>query len=127
TTSGGAEAEAAFAVLVRRHGPAVFRVCRAALRDRHDAEDAFQATFLVLATKAHSLAPRATVGPWLWDVARRVSARARESAARWRTHEMGAAETRPEARSADPAETDVAAVVLRAVARLPERYRAPVV
>jgi RNA polymerase sigma factor (sigma-70 family) len=127
TGGAGADAEAAFAVLVRRHGPAVFRVCRAALHDRQDAEDALQAVFLVLATKARALAPRTALGPWLWEVARRVSAHARAAAARRQAHERRAAAPRAEAQNAEPSEPDLAAVVLDAVGRLPAKYRAPVV
>jgi RNA polymerase sigma factor (sigma-70 family) len=117
-------AEAAFAALLRRHGPAVWRVCRAYLREPADAEDAFQATFLVLATRAGSLALRGPLGPWLAGVARRVALRARAAAARRRRHECRAA--RAEAVTDAPAEPDTAAAVLDAVARLPGRLRAPV-
>ncbi|MBX9581717.1 MAG: sigma-70 family RNA polymerase sigma factor, partial [Gemmataceae bacterium] len=63
----------AFAELVRRHGPTVLGVCRRAARDPHLADDAFQATFLVLARKAGSLRDPAAVGSWLFGVARRVA------------------------------------------------------
>ena len=74
-------AELAFTVLVKRHGPMVFRACRAILGDPHAAEDAFQATFLVLARKAPGLWVRGSLGPWLLSVACRVA-----SAARSRRH-----------------------------------------
>ena len=69
-------AELAFEALVERHGPMVFRVCRGVLRDEHAAEDAFQATFLVLARKARSLWVKDSLASWLHGVAHRVAARA---------------------------------------------------
>src|SRR5262249_19544856 len=68
--------EAAFAALAERHGPMVLRVCRSRLGDPHDAEDAFQATFLVLAQKARSIRHTEAVAGWLFGVAGRVSAKA---------------------------------------------------
>ena len=61
--------EAAFAALVERHGPMVLAVCRRSLRHHQDTEDAFQATFLVLARRAGSVWPRVAVGSWLFGVA----------------------------------------------------------
>jgi hypothetical protein len=79
--------EAAFGVLVRRHGPLVFGVCKRVIRHTQDAEDAFQATFLVLARKAAKVVPREAVGSWLYGVAYRTAWRARAVAARYRARE----------------------------------------
>ncbi len=68
------EVEAAFALLFDRHGPMVLRVCQSVLGDVHEADDAFQATFLVLLRQADSIRKRESVGPWLYGVARRVAA-----------------------------------------------------
>ena len=87
-------AEAAFEELVIRHGPMVLRVCRSVLHDAHDAEDAFQAVFLVLANRAGSIRRSGSVASWLFGVAQRVATRGKRSAAR-RQH------ARPARRGAD--------------------------
>ncbi len=79
--------EGAFAALVRRHGPMVLGVCRRLLRDPHDAEDAFQATFLVAVRKAASVRPRDLFGNWLYGVAYRTALEARARVARRRAKE----------------------------------------
>ena len=77
-------AEAAFEELVIRHGPMVLRVCRSVLHNAHDAEDAFQAVFLVLASRARSIRRSRSVASWLFGVAQRVATRGKRSAARRR-------------------------------------------
>ena len=94
-TRGDEAAELAFAALIERHGPMVMHVCRHALCDPNDAEDSFQATFLILVTKARSLWVRDSLGPWLHRVAHRVATRARLDAARRREQEQRAAAARP--------------------------------
>ena len=76
------DAETAFETLVKRHGPMVLRICRHILRQDQDAEDAFQATFLVLARKAGTIHNRNILGFWLSEVAYRTAIRARERRAR---------------------------------------------
>jgi RNA polymerase sigma factor (sigma-70 family) len=119
--------ETAFAELVSRHGPLVLGVCRRVLRHEQDAEDAFQATFLVLARKAGSLRVRRSLGPWLYEVAQRLAHKARVTAARRLAHERRvAAMTRPDGATAD-AWRELCAVVDEEVCRLPERLRLPLV
>src|SRR5262245_31306956 len=81
----------AFAALVRRHGPMVWGVCWRVLGDRHDAEDAFQAAFLVLAGKAGSIRRAESLGAWLHRVARQLALRARGRRERRRREESGLA------------------------------------
>jgi RNA polymerase sigma factor (sigma-70 family) len=119
-------AEAAFEQLVIRHGTMVLRVCRSLLHDAHDAEDAFQAVFLVLANRAGSIRRNGSVASWLFGVAHRVSTRARRSAARRRTlHQLVAERT---SESYRPSENELDWEILHEeIHRLPERLRAPVV
>jgi RNA polymerase sigma factor (sigma-70 family) len=125
TTPLDEDAERAFAVLVQRHGPAVLRVCQGVLRDSNDAEDAFQATFLVLACKARSIRRRNSVGSWLFGVALRVASDMRRVAARRRTHERRVAGMKQEAMGGE--DDDSSQVVLEELGRLPDRLRAAVV
>jgi RNA polymerase sigma factor (sigma-70 family) len=119
-------AEAAFEELVSRHGPMVLRVCRAVLRDAHDAEDAFQAVFLVLASRAGSIRQSGSIASWLFGVAHRVAWRARRSAARRRRLGRHIAERAPESTLPDEDVPD-RQVLHEEVDGLPERLRAPVV
>ena len=120
-------AELAFAALVERHGRMVLRVCRHAAGDVHDAEDSFQATFLILVKQARSLWVQDSLGPWLHRVAHRVATRARLSGARLRDHERRAAAARPAVAREQGAGDDLAALLHEEVDRLPERYRVPIV
>jgi RNA polymerase sigma factor (sigma-70 family) len=115
--------EIAFEELVRRHGPMVLGVCRRVLGRSHDAEDAFQATFLVLVRRAVSIVPRSRVGPWLYGVARRTALKARASAARRRRAEQQAARDRP--LTTPPADMggDLRPLLDEELGRLPEKYR----
>ena len=119
----------AFAALVDRHGPMVFRVCRSILRDEHDAQDAFQATFLVLVRRARAVRRQESVGSWLHGVALRVATHARAELARRRRHERCAGERAATLdRSAEETlSPESAAIVHEELGRLPERYRAAVV
>ena len=116
-------AEAAFAILVERHGPMVLRVCRGVLGDSHDVHDTFQATFLVLVRKAGSLWVRDSLGPWLHGVAFRVATKAKVAAARRKAHERRAAEA-AEARRGGEHDT-LGSMLHEEVDRLPAKYRAP--
>jgi RNA polymerase sigma factor (sigma-70 family) len=117
--------ESAFAAIVHRHGPLILGVCRRVLRDLHAAEDAFQATFLVLARKASSIARPEVLGHWLHGVACRTAARARADAARRRAHERRAAGHRTMDCTDDLVWRDLRPVLDEEVDRLPPRYRVP--
>ena len=119
--------EAAFEALVRRHGPMVLGVCRRVLRHNQDAEDAFQATFLVLARKAASVSPRERVGPWLHGVACRTAFKARAVAARRRRYERPLHESALPPAPAEEGHPDLEARLDDAIRRLPEKYRVPLV
>ncbi len=125
----GAEASGwAFAALVERHGPMVLRVCRGVLRDPADVDDAFQATFLVLAMRAGAIRGRGSAGSWLHGVALRVAADARKSAARRRGHERRAAVARDAITGRSEGEgDDLGPVLHQEIGKLPEKYRAPVI
>jgi RNA polymerase sigma factor (sigma-70 family) len=125
-TRNGEAAELAFAMLVERHGPMVFRVCRCVLRDHSDAEDAFQATFLVLVRNAQAIRKHDSVASWLHGAALRVASCSRAASARRRRHEQRAAEGESST-PRDDDRNDVEAAVHEEVGRLPERFRVPVV
>jgi RNA polymerase sigma factor (sigma-70 family) len=121
-------AEAAFAALVAFHGPMVWDVCRGILSDSHAAEDAFQATFLVLVRRAGSIRRRDAVGPWLHGVARRIAVRAKAVAARRRLREAQEQEQEMTTTSdPDPSRREQFEALHQEVDRLAEKYRAPLV
>ncbi len=118
---------AIFEMIVQRHGPMVWGVCRRILRDHHDAEDAFQATFLVLARKAASIVPREKLGNWLYGVAYQTAMKARATRTKRRGRE-GQVLNIPEPESATHDVRDALTGRLdQELRRLPEKYRDPLV
>jgi len=126
TARDGAD-EAAFTALLERHAPMVLGVCQQVLRDPHDAQDAFQATFLVLARRAASVHKADSVASWLHGVALRIAVRVKSDAARRRAHERQSAAIRAEAAGDDAGPPESWAALHEEIGRLPERYREPVV
>jgi RNA polymerase sigma factor (sigma-70 family) len=119
--------EGAFAELVRRHGPMVLSVCRRALRHEQDAEDAFQAAFLILARKAGDIRERDSVGGWIYCVAQRVAMRARAVIHRRRELSAPLGDAHDEiARAHSPVER-LCPSLEEELRRLPEPYRSAVV
>jgi RNA polymerase sigma factor (sigma-70 family) len=118
--------EAAFEALVRRHGPMVLGVCRRVIGNAHDAEDAFQATFLVLVRKAASIGKRDAVGNWLFGVAYRAALKARSVARRRQAREKQV-EDMPE-RWIEPEDLwhDLRPLLDAELLRLPDKYRAAI-
>lgn len=119
--------ETAFAALVRRHGPMVWGVCRRVLQHDQDAEDAFQATFLVLVRKAASVRPREMVANWLYGVARQTSLKARAMAAKRRARERQVTMMpEPEAAQHD-LWCELRPLLDQELSRLPDKYRVAIV
>jgi RNA polymerase sigma factor (sigma-70 family) len=117
--------ERAFEALVRRHGPMVLGVCRRVLRNEADAEDAFQATFVVLVRKAHAVAPRSAVGNWLYGVAHKAALKARAMNSRRRARERQAeAATR---NAPDGTWSHLLDALDDELSALPEKYRTAIV
>ena len=131
TSSGGPTGEAAFAAIVRRHGPMVLGVCHQLLGNRHYAEDVFQAVFLVLARKARSIRDSDLLGNWLYGVTLRTARKARGQVLSRRKREGGGSMTHPDVCSEVP---EVEPIVAREQAealhdeiwRLPVAFRQPV-
>jgi RNA polymerase sigma factor (sigma-70 family) len=119
--------EAAFEAIVRRHGGMVMGVCRRILHSHHDAEDAFQAAFLILARKAASIASRGSLASWLYGVAYKTARKAKTSIAHRRVREQEGAEM-PKPETIPPVERlDLQAFLDQELNRLPEKYRALIV
>lgn len=116
--------EAAFAALVVRHGAMVLNTCRAVLKDPNAADDAFQATFVLLFRKAGSIHGRDALGGWLHRVAYRVALQAESDASRRRDVEKAAGALRG---AESPPLDDLGAILHEEIERLPERFRIPVV
>ncbi len=126
-TADHADAEPAFTFLVERHGPMVLHACRQVLGDSHDAQDAFQATFLVFLRRAASIRKRDSLASWLFGVAMRVARRARYTAIVRRIHERHAAELVASTSPSTNEHTVRLAALHDEIARLPDRYREPIV
>ena len=121
--------EVAFEALVGRHGPMVLATCRAVLKNEHDVEDAFQATFLVLAKKAHSIRGGEALGGWLHRVAYRASVQASVEARKRRRKEAEASAMAPldASRPGPGTDHDLRPILHEEIDRLPESHRLPVV
>ena len=123
----GRRDQAAFAALVQRHGPMVMGVCRRLLRDRHEAEDAWQATFLILVRKAGAIARRELLAGWLYGVAYRTARQARRVAARRRMRERTDGDLVAPASVPVDVWPDLRPILDEEIQRLPEKYRLPVI
>jgi RNA polymerase sigma factor (sigma-70 family) len=126
TGSDGAD-QAAFSALVERHGPMVLSVCRQVLRNPHDAQDAFQATFLVMARKAGSVHDAESLASWLHGIAFRIAVRAKVDEARRRVHERRCATMKETEGQSETVRFESWPELHEEIARLPQRYREPVV
>src|SRR6267378_2429308 len=116
--------ETAFEMLVRRHGPMVLGVCRRLLHNPHDAEDAFQVTFLVLVRKASALHSPSTIGNWLYGVAYRTALEVRKASAKRRVKE---AMVVPRTETPQDNRADLQLVLDQELKRLPDKHREVVV
>src|SRR3712207_1540869 len=116
--------EEAFVALLERHGPMVLQVCRRVLHNWHDAQDAFQATFLLLARKAGSIRKPDSVAGWLHGVAHRLALEAKGQGARRQARERRAADMRRTSGAPDTAWQDLQATLDEALRQVPEKYRA---
>lgn len=116
-----------FEAIIRRHGPMVWGLCRRIIRDHHDSEDAFQATFLVLARRAASVMPGDNLGNWLHGVAYQTARKSRSLRARRRSREIQASEMPEPAAVPDNLRDGPDESIDREMTRLPEKYRIPVV
>ncbi|HZW31683.1 MAG TPA: sigma-70 family RNA polymerase sigma factor [Isosphaeraceae bacterium] len=128
----GIDSQEAFRALVVRHGPMVLGICRHVLNQDHDAEDAFQATFLVLARKGSSIRNRRVLSGWLHEVAYRIAIKARASAVRRRSLEREGMAMLPPAiepnhQDQQAAWNELRPVLHEEVNRLPDKYRIPVI
>jgi RNA polymerase sigma factor (sigma-70 family) len=119
--------QAAFAALVRRHGPMVLAVCRRVLGNAHDADDAFQATLLVLVRKACVIARPESLGNWLYGVAYRVAVKARANAARRSGHERRAPAKAWVDLLEEAIRRELRSVLDAELSHLPDEYRTPLV
>jgi RNA polymerase sigma factor (sigma-70 family) len=118
--------QAAFELLLRRHGPLVCNVCWRILGNSHDVEDALQATWLVLVRKAGSLGQQVSIAGWLHRVAYRIAIRARAKQALSRGPKEAPEEQEIGSVDADPADREMHAILHEEVNRLPEKYRMPI-
>jgi RNA polymerase sigma factor (sigma-70 family) len=126
-TEPGPVGQEAFRILVERHGPMVLGLCRSLVRDQHEAEDAFQATFLVLVRKAASIERRDSLGPWLHGVAAKVARRARNRMIDRRKREVPVAPDIPSRDCRAPDRLSSEGIVHEEIARLPDSFRKPLV
>src|SRR5438874_5795175 len=119
--------EAALAALVRRHGPMVWGVCRRVLSNYHDAEDAFQATFLVLVRKAASIASPELLANWLYGVAHQTALKARATTAKRRARERYVTDMPEPAVTEQDLRHELRLLLDRELSHLPDKYRFAIV
>jgi RNA polymerase sigma factor (sigma-70 family) len=123
----GERNQAAFEALVQRHGPMVLRVCRRVLHDHQAIEDAFQATFFILAAKANSITRRELLASWLYGVAYRTAVRTKASSAKWYRRAALGESRSPVAPPAETAARELCEALDEELNRLPARYHKPLV